>query len=143
MKRFSSVLKIRPRDDNKPGLTPNGTQTKNKRQPSKPVPPKKDDQSAKRHEVTAVFEEYAQLIHASQRPLPNQTGDGTYLEHEHHSSLFQDLGSLGVKDFGTLLDVIKNQVAGGLVDDKTMLMEHIIQVHPPFTNLIILCAISN
>ncbi|KAN0083249.1 hem peroxidase [Elaphomyces granulatus] len=128
MKRFASVFK-KTRDDSK--LNINGAQPNSKRH-SKAVAvaraPEGDDNSAKRHEVSATFEEYAQLIHASRRPLPTQTGDGTYLEHEHHSSLFQDLGVLGVKDFGTLMDVIKNKVTGGLVDDKTMLMEHIIQL---------------
>jgi linoleate 10R-lipoxygenase len=131
MKRFSSVFK-KSRDDSK--LNVNGAQPNSKRN-SKAVAaraPEGDDNNAKRHEVSATFEEYAQLIHASRRPLPMQTGDGTYLDNEHNSSIFQDLGVLGVKDFGTLMDVIKNKVTGGLVDDKTMLMEHIIQVHPPF-----------
>ena len=33
-----------------------------------------------RAEVASIFEQYAQLIHASLRPLPNQSGDGAYLD---------------------------------------------------------------
>lgn len=75
-----------------------------------------------------MFEKYAQLIHASQRPLPNQNGDGTYTDHDSSTGLFQDIKSLGFKDFGTLKDVIASQASGELVDDKTMLMERVIQV---------------
>src|SRR5256885_13394794 len=32
-----------------------------------------------RGEVESAFKQYAQLIHAAKRPLPNQTGDGTYI----------------------------------------------------------------
>lgn len=50
--------------------------------------PKEDVQAATQEDVSAVtradvastFEEFAQLIHASCRPLPNQSGDGAYLE---------------------------------------------------------------
>lgn len=31
-----------------------------------------------RKDVEEMFQEFAQLIHASRRPLPNQNGDGTY-----------------------------------------------------------------
>ena len=89
-----------------------------------------EDHSKARTEVSAIFERYAQVIHASREPLPTQSGDGTYLEHghDHSTSLFSDLRSLGFKDYGTLVDVIKNKASGGLVDDKTMLMERIIQL---------------
>lgn len=87
-----------------------------------------EDNSAKRSEVDGLFGKYAQLIHASQRPLPNQNGDGTYAEQETSTGLWQDLKSMGFKDFGTLKDVIESEVSGELVDDKTMLMERVIQV---------------
>lgn len=31
-----------------------------------------------RKDIDELFQEFAQLIHASKRPIPNQTGDGTY-----------------------------------------------------------------
>jgi hypothetical protein len=39
-----------------------------------------DVQAVTRADVARTFEEFAQLIHASRRPLPKQSGDGAYLE---------------------------------------------------------------
>ncbi|KAJ5887878.1 hypothetical protein N7495_007919 [Penicillium taxi] len=81
----------------------------------------------KRAEVVAVFEKYAQAIHASREPLPNQTGDGTYLKHDQSSGLINDIKSLGFRDINTVKDLVKSKASGELVDDKTYLMERIIQ----------------
>lgn len=86
------------------------------------------DHDAHREEVENVFSQYAQLVQAANRPLPTQTGDGTYIDHPTPSSLFQDLRALGFKDVNTLMDVMKEKTAGGLADDKTYLMERVIQL---------------
>lgn len=87
-----------------------------------------DNHQVKRAEVVAVFEKYAQAIHASQEPLPNQSGDSTFLKHDQSSGLFDDIKTLGFRDINTVKDLIKNKASGELVDDKTYLMERIIQV---------------
>lgn len=87
-----------------------------------------EDHSAQRSEIAATFEKYAQLIHASQRPLPTQTGDGSYIEHESSTGILQDLAALGFKDVRTVTDLVKTKASGELVNDKTMLMERVIQV---------------
>lgn len=93
---------------------------------------KEPSHAASREEVESGFAQFAQLVHAAQRPLPNQTGDGTYVdEAAHHSSLWQDIRALGFKDAVTLAEVMKNTASGALVDDKTMLMERVIQVCRP------------
>jgi hypothetical protein len=46
--------------------------------------PQEDVHAATRADVASTFEQYAQLIHASRRPLPNQSGDGAYLEKVEH-----------------------------------------------------------
>jgi linoleate 10R-lipoxygenase len=74
----------------------------------------------------SLLEQYAQLVHASMRPLPTQSGDGAYLDHEVPSGLFSDIKSLGFKDVKTLMQVMQNK--GKLQDDKTYLMERVIQV---------------
>lgn len=102
------------------------------------MPQKKDkekahesiDHSASRSEIEDSFQKYAQLIHASQRPLPTQSGDGAYLDHTEPTGLFQDLKNIGFKDVGTLMEVIKSKTSGKLQDDKTYMMEHVIQVSP-------------
>lgn len=130
LRRFSSTFK-KPKGDRE--SKENGAPSNSKRHSKvSPVQRKSfssdEDNSAERTEVAGIFEKYSQLLHASQRPLPNQTGDGTYVEHESSTGLFQDIKSMGFKDLGTLKDVLKSQTSGELVDDKTYLMERIIQV---------------
>lgn len=133
MRRLSSVFK---KKDDSSKAKENGkiSEKANGKRQSKVIPayhnPEPEDHSKARNEISAIFEKYAQVIHASRRPLPTQSGDGTYLEHghDHSSSLFSDLRSLGFKDYGTLIEVMKNKASGECVDDKTMLMERIIQL---------------
>ena len=65
-------------------------------------PPPEDNSEAQdptvtRETVSDTFAEYAQLIHASRRPLPNQSGDGQYLEKDEPSGFWADMKSLGIK----------------------------------------------
>ncbi|KAL5002235.1 heme peroxidase [Aspergillus recurvatus] len=107
------------------------TNNSSKRQ-SKMPPPRRSSSdsgsSAESEDAPAVFEKYAQVLHASSRPIPHQGGEAAYLEKEHPSGLFNDLRSLGFKDFASLKDVIKTKINGELTDDKTMIMERIIQI---------------
>ena len=93
------------------------------------------DRSVTRGDVESSFQQFQQLLHRSSRPLPTQTGDGSYLENEEHSSLFSELKSLGFKDFKTLQEVISSKASGALADDKTMIMERVIQVTSPTLGL--------
>lgn len=93
-------------------------------------------QGATRNTVHSTFEKYSQVIHASQTPMPRQTGDATFLENDTTQGLFGDIKALGFRDVGTLKDLIKSKASGELVDDKTMLMERIIQV---CSTLLFLC----
>ena len=88
------------------------------------------DVSANRGDVESAFQKFAQLIHASNRPLPTQSGDGAYLEHAEPTGLMQDLRAIGIQDVATLMELMKSKVKGQPNDDKTMLMEHVIQVCP-------------
>lgn len=84
--------------------------------------------AVKREEVQSSFQQYAQLIHAAQRPLPTQSGDGSYLDEDVPSGMMQDLKSLGFQDVKTLMAVMKTKATGALADDKTYLMERVIQL---------------
>lgn len=44
----------------------------------------------------------------------------------------QDVRSIGFKDISTLMQVIKTKATGELQDDKTMMMEHVMQVSVDF-----------
>ena len=106
----------------------NGINGKHDSATVKSKPKEIEDHSANRHEVESTFARFAQVVHASNRPLPTQTGDGSYLDHAEPSGLMQDIRSLGFKDVNTLMQVMKTKATGELQDDKTMTMEHIIQV---------------
>lgn len=87
------------------------------------------DHSGEREGISNTFESFANLIHASNRPLPTQTGNGTYVEDKDaHTGLWEDLKTIGLRDVKTLTETMKSKANGGLVDDKTMLMERVIQV---------------
>ena len=77
-------------------------------------------------EGQGLLEQFAQLIHMSRRPLPTQSGDGAYLDHDVPSGLMDDLRSLGFKDVKTLMQLMR-QKKGTLQDDRTYIMERVIQ----------------
>jgi hypothetical protein len=68
-----------------------------------------EDHATTRSDVDSSFAQFAQLIHASRRPMPTQSGDGSYIEHEVHSGLLADIKALGIKDVKTLGEVISNK----------------------------------
>jgi linoleate 10R-lipoxygenase len=68
--------------------------------------PAEDVHAATRADVVSTFEQYAQLIHASRRPLPNQSGDGAYLEKDEPSGFWSDMRSIGIKDLKTVKHII-------------------------------------
>ena len=90
--------------------------------------PHEDVHAANRADVTSTFEQYAQLIHASQRPLPNQSGDGAYLEKDEPSGFWSDMRSLGIKDLKTVRHIMEDKASGKPQDDRKMHMEEIMQV---------------
>jgi linoleate 10R-lipoxygenase len=68
--------------------------------------PVEDVHGATREDVASTFEQYAQLIHASRRPLPNQSGDGAYLEKDEPSGFWADMRSIGIKDLKTVKHIM-------------------------------------
>ncbi|KAI9681280.1 MAG: hypothetical protein M1817_002563 [Caeruleum heppii] len=81
-----------------------------------------------RKDIERVFHQYGAVVHASLRPLPTQTGDGTYIEHKVPSTLWNDFKSLGLGDFDTILKMVKSKLLGDPLDDKKYLMEKVIQL---------------
>ncbi|KAJ5748816.1 uncharacterized protein N7511_010512 [Penicillium nucicola] len=131
LRRISTQFKRSSKDNG--DSEPKSTEKPNKRF-SKVSPTRKsssnqeESPAVKRAEVVATFEKFAQAIHASNEPLPNQTGDGTFLKHDQSSGLINDIKSLGFRDVNTVKDLVKSKASGELVDDKTYLMERIIQM---------------
>lgn len=130
LRRFSTQFK-RNKDSNgdaEPKSSKENSKRFSKVSPARKSSSNEESHTVKRSEVVAVFDKYAQAIHASREPLPNQSGDGTYLKHDQSSGLFNDIKTLGFRDVNTVKDLIKSKASGELVDDKTYLMERIIQV---------------
>ncbi|KAI2464196.1 linoleate diol synthase [Annulohypoxylon bovei var. microspora] len=85
---------------------------------------------ADREGVSAVFSQFGQLLHASQRSLPTEYGDGTYSNKAvQKTGLKKDLKYLRMKDVKTVLELARSKIKGEqLTDDKTMIMERVIQL---------------
>lgn len=111
-----------------PATNGNSTNGVEKEKPRRSSSGDDSNTSANRKEVEGIFSKYAQLIHAARRPLPTQSGDGSYLTTPSHGSKLQDLKAIGLKGLSTLVAVKKTKASGDLIDDKTYLMEQIIQV---------------
>ena len=100
---------------------------------SEPVQPSEIAQI--RQTLESGFKKLASLISAARKPLPTQTGDGTYLHYPNDDpNLIQqieaglkDLSHLGITDIETLIQVQDKQKNGYLWDDKKYLMERLIQ----------------
>lgn len=81
------------------------------------------------HDVSQTLAEVMQVINASLRPLPTETGDGSYNpEPAPHTGVLKDVAHLNIGDVETITDLVKQYAGGGPVDDKTYLMERVIQV---------------
>ncbi|KAL2422066.1 Linoleate 10R-lipoxygenase [Exophiala dermatitidis] len=97
--------------------------------PAAPAPAQKeDDTPVTRENIESIFEEFAQLIHASRRPLPTQSGDGQYLEKDEQTGILSDLPHLGIKDLKTATHIVGDLLSGKPVDDRKMHMEEVMQL---------------
>ncbi|KAL2127864.1 hypothetical protein VTI74DRAFT_10040 [Chaetomium olivicolor] len=95
----------------------------------KPTPLKLKHTKPDRQGVANALERYGQVVHAKVKPLPNQAGAGTFSETKRWGKLRDDIKALRSADWKTLKGVIMAKVKGEkLTDDKTMIMEHVIQL---------------
>ena len=88
-----------------------------------PEPP---DHAESRVDLEESLGSLLSLVDHSMRGLPTQYADGTYAKEENHPSRWKELSTIGLKDVKTLKDQLVN--GKGPVDDKTMLMERVIQL---------------
>jgi linoleate 10R-lipoxygenase len=90
-----------------------------------PDPP---NHGEKRADISESLHSLSNLVGHIMRPLPTQSGDGTYIAQEEGTSMLSDLRSLGFKDYKTLEEFLSVAARKADVDDKTMLMERVIQL---------------
>lgn len=93
--------------------------------PAKPPPERQDSHDGNsapetRQDVENMFTEFAQLIHAARRPLPAQSGDGSYLEHEEPTGFWNNMRHLGLKDLNTVRNILADKASGKPQDDRNM-----------------------
>ena len=69
-----------------------------------------------------------QVVASSLRPLPTETGDGTYVKGNTTTGLAKDIGHIDLKDVKTIVEVAKSAVTGDPVNDREYIMERVIQV---------------
>jgi linoleate 8R-lipoxygenase/9,12-octadecadienoate 8-hydroperoxide 8R-isomerase len=69
-----------------------------------------------------------QVVAAALRPLPTQTGDGSYVQTPIVTGLAKDLLHFDLKDVKTLADAAKTAVTGEDINDRDYIMERVIQV---------------
>lgn len=69
-----------------------------------------------------------QVLKASLRPLPTETGDGTYVQDNKATGLAKDLSHVDLKDVKTLVEVAKSTITGDPINDREYIMERVIQV---------------
>ncbi|KAI9820753.1 MAG: hypothetical protein M1827_005123 [Pycnora praestabilis] len=101
----------------------NGKKRKTEHRPSHP------DHTPLRQKIEGVFVQISQLIKASGRPLPTQTGDGSYLDDAVPTGLWEDLKNvLNVHNVETCIEVLQEKMSGNLEDDRTYIMERVIQL---------------
>jgi linoleate 8R-lipoxygenase/9,12-octadecadienoate 8-hydroperoxide 8R-isomerase len=81
-----------------------------------------------RQEIDQVFSSIRGLIKASARPLPTQTGDGSYVTPPITTGLIKDLQHMEVSDVEPLMELVKKSVLGKPTDDKTYFMEKLIEL---------------
>ena len=132
MKRITSVFKKeKDRNSSIPSLVSAGDR---KNSPPAKNPTSNDvsdgpDRSLVHASVAANLEKFTSVVHAANRPLPTGTGDGSYVNDPKQSGLFDDLKAMKVKDFATLNQLFIQHLSDSeLTDDKTMVMERVIQV---------------
>lgn len=92
------------------------------------LPNTPEKRSTVRQEIEETFASVRGLIKASLRPLPTQTGDGTYIVPPETAGLVEDLKTIGVADVQTLLEMVKSSINGEPTDDKKYLMERLIEL---------------
>lgn len=94
---------------------------------SEPPPEPKDEPAASRHDVESTFTTYAQLIHASRRPIPSQA-DGSFPNEKESTGLLTDIMSIGLKDVNTVRKIMEQKASGAPQNDREYLMEEVMQV---------------
>lgn len=97
-----------------------------------------------REDVDSTFKQFASLIEASNRPLPDRYGGAALIPEEKRTGIFTDIGVLRrggflLESISTLYAVYKQHKKGGPTDDRRMIVRCSNLSFIPYTS--ILCAL--
>lgn len=84
--------------------------------------------------IANTVSQLEKVVSASLRPLPTETGDGSYIAESTDTGLAQDLRHVDLEDVKTMLEITKNATTGKPINDKEYVMERLIQVGSPFSS---------
>lgn len=87
-----------------------------------------DVKNSLRQEIEETLDSARSLIQSSLRPLPTQSGDGTYITPPQVTGLMKDLQKVGFEDAATLIELAKTTATGQKIDDKSYFMERLIKL---------------
>ncbi|KAE8144928.1 heme peroxidase [Aspergillus avenaceus] len=68
------------------------------------------------------------VVSASLRPLPTETGDGSYIAESKGTGFVTDFSRMDLGDVKTIVEITKNAATGESVNDKQYIMERLIQL---------------
>ena len=86
------------------------------------------EQLSLRKQIESTLTSISGVVKSSLRPIPTQTGDGSYINPPASKGLLQDLRKMDTKDAETLVEVLGGKVSGKPTNDRTYLTERVIQV---------------
>lgn len=93
--------------------------------------------------VEKSISQIEEVISASLRSMPTETGDGTYIKEPKTTGFAEDIPHLELDDVKTVVNVVKAGATGEPVDDREYIMERVIQVsHCPFPNIFAPCILN-
>jgi hypothetical protein len=82
-----------------------------------------------RKDIQRSFAQLQQVFQASSRPLPTQTGDGTYVDATPKpTGIASDLPYVTSAEVEGLIEIAKDAATGEPQNDKDYLMERVIEV---------------
>ena len=79
-------------------------------------------------DIWTNLERISNLANASMRPLPTETGDGSYITRPEHEGFLKSLASLNFGDAATIADTVRAKITSKPVDDKSYHMERVIKL---------------
>lgn len=87
-----------------------------------------EQHTSHREKIGAAIKSVSDLIKAATAPLPTQTGDGSIINKQKSTGVLKDVVQMRPRDVLTLVDLAKEAITGEPINDKTFLMERLVEL---------------